>query len=101
LQADPQRPAEIDAGAVERALAEVFARPEFAARPPAAWRVWLAERAAALREWLSGLIPGVELSDSALQAVFWGVVVLLVVTALGVLLHFGGTLVARWQGDGR
>jgi hypothetical protein len=83
--------------AVQRALAEVYARPEMTPPRPAPWRVWLAERWAGFWEWVRGWLPSVQLDSEQLRLLGYLVVGVLMVFAVVVLLRLAG-VTARWWG---
>ncbi|MBA4156575.1 MAG: hypothetical protein H0X65_03760, partial [Gemmatimonadetes bacterium] len=73
---------------VERALAEVYARAEFSVPTPSPFRVWLGDAWAALREWFGSLLPGISVSEGGARAAYWVAAGILVIVAVGVILHF-------------
>jgi hypothetical protein len=80
------------AAEIERALAEVYARPELNPPQPSPLRVWLSEAWAAVRRWFGSWFPSVQLDEGGMALLAWLVTALLVVVAAAVLLHFIGLL---------
>jgi hypothetical protein len=93
----PRTPRLPGAAEVERALAEVYARPELSPPQPSPLRVWLGELWSALREWLSGMLPGFQLGEGELRVLSWLVIAVLVIVAVVVLVHLAEASAGSWR----
>ncbi len=87
------------AAQVERALGEVYARPELAGREPAPLLKWIGERWAEIRGALAALLDRFHLLEGSAPA-YWLVIVwlVLVLCALGILAHIARS---AWRGRER
>lgn len=85
----------------ERALREVYARPEFAPPSPSPIREWLANAWNGFREFLAGLFPGVQLGEGSGRLLAWIAVALLILTALAIAVHLAGVATGRWRARDR
>ncbi|MDQ3555402.1 MAG: hypothetical protein M3409_01305, partial [Gemmatimonadota bacterium] len=82
---------------VERALDDVFARPEFAPPPPSPVTAWLREAWGTAKRLLGEMFGGVDLSEGGQRVMFWIVIALLAAAALGVALHLAGAATGVWR----
>jgi hypothetical protein len=85
---------------VDRALAEVFERPEFAPPPPSPIGEWLAGVWDSVRRWIAGAFAGVDLTPGGQRLLFWMVVALLAVAALALLVRVVRLAAAWWARRG-
>lgn len=85
------------AGEVERALVEVYSRPEFAPREPSRLAVWVADLWSALKKFVAGLFPDIRMTPEAGRALFWILIAVLVVVAVLIAVHLAGTVLGLWR----
>lgn len=76
---------------VDRALDEVYVLPEFAPRTLPGPLQWLADRWAALKAALAALLERFQVMETAAPVLYWGVIALLGLFALGILAHLATT----------
>ncbi len=86
-----QEAARPTAGEVERALAEVFARPEFSPREPSL----LARSLSRALQWIADLLPRPTLSEGNARLVWWIVIAIILVATAALALRLARGL-ARW-----
>jgi len=82
---------------VEKAVAEVYSRPEFEARELPGFLRWAAERWAALKAWFWELVERFNVLESTAPVLYWGIVAWLALSALAILAHFGTTAYQVWR----
>jgi hypothetical protein len=92
--ATPPTPAE-----VERALAEVYARPEFQPPAPSPIREWLGRLWRSFLEILDRLFP--DLPRHGESALGWVFIAVLVLTAVAILAHLANAYYGVWRGRER
>lgn len=82
---------------VERALREVYSRPEFAERELIGPLRWLADRWEALKAAFRGLVERINLLEHTEPVLYWIIVGWLALSALAILGHFGSTAWHAWS----
>lgn len=86
---------------VARALAEVYARPEFATRTPSALALWFHEQWGRIKEFIAGLFPDVDLSAGSGRLIYWVLIAAMALAAFGILAHSLGSVEAWRRGRDR
>lgn len=86
---------------VDRALREVYSRPEFAERKLVPWLQWVVDRWNALKAAFREVVTRLEVLERTAPVLYWLIVGWLVLSALAILAHFGATAYGAWRGRER
>lgn len=82
---------------VERALAEVYARPEFAPPARSPIREWLRSAWQTVREWFAALLPDVQVGAGSARVLYYGLLAVLALIALWTAVHLVRRLRAMYR----
>jgi hypothetical protein len=86
---------------VEQALAEVFARPEFAQAPPSLLQRALSAAGAFVRDLFARFRPDVSLSPEAARTLFYAVLAVLIAAGVFLLFHLLRDAIDAWRARDR